>query len=576
MLLAAINLTIDPSGVFGDRLFDWYAYNITRNPQAAKIVYMKKHSGEFDSYIIGGNAAAAYSPVRLEEYTGGYFYNMFYDGADMESNLLLVRHLLDNYDVKNIVLPLELEDGATFGAQSGALSPSLGGNALRFYIKHLFANPRNAVAKVKALMNDSYLPQPFDLYSSETGMYDRTVRDVDFVGSTAQDYAATTSFAEPVFPPLPDTNAFTENLAKIRDLCAENSVTLTVILTPQYSKRLEAYLSGELDRFRAALAEAVDYWDFSDTPLSNDARYFYDKWHMRNALGDMVLACIFGDTDVYYPPHFGTFIKRGEDVKPGKTTETANTAEIPVLLYHHFAPDGEQGTVVSAECFEEQMSALKNAGYTAVTPSQLVAYVDKGTTLPEKPVLITIDDGYLSNYEIAFPILEKYSMKATIFVIGVSVGKDLYKNTDVPIIPHFGDAEMREMTQSGIISIQSHTYDMHQSETLDDPCRTGVLRREGEAETAYITHFREDISRSRSEIEDATGEPAFALAFPGGYRDTLADVLLMQEGVRLTFTTESGVNTLIKGLPQSLYRMRRFNVEGGITGAEIIRMIEKN
>ena len=575
LLLAAINITIDPFGVFGDRFFDWYAFNITRNPQAAKVAYLKKHSGEFDSFIIGGTAASAYSPVRLEEYTGGCFYNMFYDGADMESNVLLIQHLLDNYDVKNIVLPLELEDGTAFDTPSGVLSPALGGSAFRFYTKYLFANPRIAASKLKSRINDGYLPQPFDLYSAETGMYDRTVRDVEFVGGTAQDYAATTSFAEPVFPPLPDTNALTENLAKIRDLCAENSVTLTVILTPQYSKRLEAYVNGELDSFRAALAEAVDYWDFSDTLLSSDARYFYDANNMRNALGDMVLARIYGDAIVWYPPDFGTFIKRGEVVTPENTTETTCTAEIPVLLYHHFAEAGAPSTVVSAGDFEEQMSALKNAGYTAVTPEQLIDFVDRGIDLPEKPILITIDDGYMSNYDVAYPILQSYSMKATIFAIGVSVGKDTYKDTGEPIIPHFGNAEMLEMTSSGVVSVQSHTFDMHQTEAFDNPCRDGVLRMEGESEAEYIDHFRNDIKRSRDEIEASTGEHVTALAFPGGKRDTLADVLLREEGIRLTFTTESGINIIVKGLPESLYRLRRFNVEGGVTGTELINMIEK-
>ncbi len=53
-------------------------------------------------------------------------------------------------------------------------------------------------------------------------------------------------------------------------------------------------------------------------------------------------------------------------------------------------------------------------------------------------------------------------MKATIFAIGVSIGKDTYKDTDHAMTPHFGAAEMQEMVDSGLISIQSHTYDMHQ------------------------------------------------------------------------------------------------------------------
>ena len=59
-------------------------------------------------------------------------------------------------------------------------------------------------------------------------------------------------------------------------------------------------------------------------------------------------------------------------------------------------------------------------------------------------------------------------MKATIFAIGVSIGKDTYKDTDHAMTPHFGAAEMQEMVDSGLISIQSHTYDMHQWPPFED------------------------------------------------------------------------------------------------------------
>ena len=115
---------------------------------------------------------------------------------------------------------------------------------------------------------------------------------------------------------------------------------------------------------------------------------------------------------------------------------------------------------------------------------------------------------------------------------------------------------------------------MHQSQQLDNPCRPSVLPLEGETEEAYITYFREDIARSKSQIEAASGSAVFALAFPGGVRDTLADVLLRESGIRVTFTTQTGINTIVKGLPQSLFGLKRYNIEGGTTGSQLIEMIE--
>ncbi len=63
------------------------------------------------------------------------------------------------------------------------------------------------------------------------------------------------------------------------------------------------------------------------------------------------------------------------------------------------AADGSNGAVISPETFENHIRALAENGYTAVSPEELTAYVEHGGTLPEKPVLITFDDGYQSNYD---------------------------------------------------------------------------------------------------------------------------------------------------------------------------------
>ena len=109
---------------------------------------------------------------------------------------------------------------------------------------------------------------------------------------------------------------------------------------------------------------------------------------------------------------------------------TERTAEVPILLYHHITEEPGEGGAVSVETFNEQMTALVEAGYTAVTFADLDAFVSGDGALPDKPILITFDDGYESNYTHAYPILKEHGLKATIFVIGVSVGKIHTKRRD--------------------------------------------------------------------------------------------------------------------------------------------------
>ena len=263
-------------------------------------------------------------------------------------------------------------------------------------------------------------------------------------------------------------------------------------------------------------------------------------------------------------------------LQPPALTAAEISAQVPILMYHHLSEDVTNSEMVSPEQFEAQIRALSEAGYTGVSFDELQGYVLRGEPLPEKPVVITFDDGYLSNYTLAYPILQKYGMKATIFAIGVSFGKDHYKDTDYAMTPHFGAAEAKEMTDSGLISIQSHTYDMHQWPPYEDgsaAVRENILPLAGESEEAYVQALTEDFTKSRAQLEDTTGQPVDVLAYPAGQYSTLAQVTLQELGVHVTLSTNPGVNTVVKGLPQTLYAMLRFGITDDTTPAALLALI---
>ena len=75
-------------------------------------------------------------------------------------------------------------------------------------------------------------------------------------------------------------------------------------------------------------------------------------------------------------------------------------------MYHHLEDNINNTTVISPKSFENQMKLLKMEGYQAISAQQLYDYLNDQAPLPQKPVLITFDDGYFSNYEKAYPILK--------------------------------------------------------------------------------------------------------------------------------------------------------------------------
>ena len=590
VLLAALNLAADPFGAFGDELLSWFSYDETNNPRVAKFTYLEQHHDDYDSYILGCSSTSSFPVDAFNEAYDASFYNLIMYGADMRDCEKIAQYLVEHYEVKNLILNVYLDNGLTYDEESDRLTKNLhykedpDTSALSYYTRYLFADPRYALAKLKALRTDTILPQTFDVFDERTGCYDKRVRDAEPIGSAERYLESYPVFAD--YPhqtlSLPYTEQCMQSVAAIRALCEEAGVSLTVVAGPVYAEYLKNFEPETVAQFYRSLAQITPFWDFSSSSISCEMRYFYDGTHFRNNVGEMLCARMTGRTDLWIPDDFGTYVTADtpEDyflnvLSPTALSSDEISMQVPILMYHHLSEDVTNSEMVSPAQFEAQIRALSEAGYTGVSFDELQAYVLRGAPLPEKPVVITFDDGYESNYTLAYPILQKYGMKATIFAIGVSFGKDHYKDTDHAITPHFGAAEAAEMAASGLISIQSHTYDMHQWPPYESgsAVRENILPLPGESEEAYVQALTEDFTRSRALLEDAAGQPVDVLAYPAGQYSTLAQVTLQSLGVHVTLSTNPGVNTVVRGLPQTLYAMLRFGITEDVTPEALLDMI---
>ena len=252
--------------------------------------------------------------------------------------------------------------------------------------------------------------------------------------------------------------------------------------------------------------------------------------------------------------------------------------DIPILLYHHFAETAENSMTVTESTFEKHMHLLSVEGFTAISFDELISYVKNGTSLPAKPVIITIDDGYQSNYDIAYPVLKKYNMKATIFPIGVTFGKDLYKDYAQPITPHFGKDEAQEMAASGLISLQSHTYDMHQVEGLDYAysMRRSVLRKKGESISEYEELFTTDLWRSIMLLETTTGHKVNVFSYPYGENNDYTELWLGDMGFESSVVMGNFTSTVKKGNKRSLRRLGRHTMTENTSKSDLLEILESS
>lgn len=249
--------------------------------------------------------------------------------------------------------------------------------------------------------------------------------------------------------------------------------------------------------------------------------------------------------------------------------EARESVRLPILMYHSLIKNSARAGpyVLSPEVFEQDLKYLVEQGYTAVSASQLIAYVKDGAPLPEKPVMITFDDGFLNNLTYGVPLLEQYNMCAIFSVVGSYT--DLYAVTDDrnPAYAYLSYVDICEAVASGYVEIGNHSYDMHRKGQ-----RQGATRKPGESKEAYQAALREDLSRVQQSLDDQCGIPPRVFTFPFGRMDRAAHEVVREMGFEMSLGCAEVVNTITRD-PDCLYKLGRFNRPAGISTEAFMKRI---
>lgn len=192
---------------------------------------------------------------------------------------------------------------------------------------------------------------------------------------------------------------------------------------------------------------------------------------------------------------------------------------MPVLMYHHMVPEGQDcnAMTITPGKFRADLDIILAKGYTPVLPGELAA----GAPLPEKPILITFDDGYRSNYDLVYPILREYGVKACISIIVLM--------PDLPTDNFCTWEQLREMTDSGLVEVGSHSYRLHNlgedKGNYEKDGTNGVERRPGESDGDFQARVLDDIQKSHDRIAAELGSVT-CFAYPFGCTDPDAKALV--------------------------------------------------
>lgn len=195
---------------------------------------------------------------------------------------------------------------------------------------------------------------------------------------------------------------------------------------------------------------------------------------------------------------------------------------VPILTYHRFADECQSPLCMPTAVFREQMRYLKENGYHAIAPEDLLAFLEYRQPLPKKSVLITIDDGYRSTYDIAYPILRQAGFTATLFIYTELV--------DVaPVAVTWN--QLVEMKRNGF-SIGSHT--IYHSD-LTQP-------KEGESRAEYAARIDKELFGSKQILDRKMDQNTWILAYPYGNHDQKVVASTQQAGYKLAMSVKRGGN----------------------------------
>lgn len=225
------------------------------------------------------------------------------------------------------------------------------------------------------------------------------------------------------------------------------------------------------------------------------------------------------------------------------------TLRVPILMYHYISeppPDADairRDLSIRPEVFEEHLRFLKEAGYTSISLADLALALEAGYPLPEKPIILTFDDGYRDNFEVAFPLLQQYGFKATFFLLTAPLDAQ---------DPAYISWEQAVALDAAGMELGAHGY-TH----VDLRGRT-------------VDYLVWQVLGSKEAIEARIRKPVRFFCYPSGQYDDLTIRVLHSAGYWGAVTTEAG------DLHRSgeLFTLRRVRVHGRYTAEALADVLE--
>lgn len=246
--------------------------------------------------------------------------------------------------------------------------------------------------------------------------------------------------------------------------------------------------------------------------------------------------------------------------------------QLPVIMYHQISrtKDNLGKYIISQEQLINDLEYISKMGYTTVTVQDLINYVNGKGDLPEKPIMLTFDDGHETAYTILYPLLKERGMCAVVSVIGYLA--DLYTEIDDhnDSYSYLTWDEIKELSDTPEVEIQNHSYNMH---TIEKGGRRGIAPVSTETREEYFNAINEDVGKMQIALMKKGETKATAMVYPYGSHTALTLEACESLGFQCTMTCEERINSITRYHTKTLYNLGRYNRPSDISSEEFFKNI---
>lgn len=240
---------------------------------------------------------------------------------------------------------------------------------------------------------------------------------------------------------------------------------------------------------------------------------------------------------------FGTIIINAVSIK-------SESIPIPIIMYHSILKDENYlgDYVISPDEFEKDLIYLKENGYTAIGITELLNYVNGVADLPEKPIILSFDDGYYNNYVYAYPLAQKYDTKIIISPIAYWSEQCSNEENLSAYYSHITWEQIEEMSNSGLVEFGNHSYNLHTNTE-----RKGIQKLDYESLEDYRNLLETDITKASDLLLENANVSTSLFVYPFGAISEESPDIIKELGFSITFSCEEKTNEVTRDINSLTY-----------------------